>query len=101
MVEKTTGELLDMLLARLHCDESNPLAAVYRQWIELVGSDMAAHARIVDVQNRVLVVEVDHPAWGAKLVMNRKRVLARMQTKFPELGISSLQVRASHDERRT
>lgn len=93
MKEKTTKEVLDVLLARLHCDESNPLAKACRIWAELAGPDMAIHTRIADVRAHVLIVEADHPTWASLIMMKRKQLLARIQGQFPELQIRQLQVR--------
>jgi hypothetical protein len=49
MKEKSTKELLDMLLSRLNIDEQGPLATVHREWMEIVGPDIAVHAKILDI----------------------------------------------------
>ena len=94
MKEKTTQELLDMLLARLHIDDSNPLAVIYHEWMEIVGPDIAAHTKIFDVRGKVLVIEADHPTWASMVMMRKKQIIGRLKRQFPELEISQLQVRS-------
>ena len=95
MKEKTTQEVLEMLLSRLNIDESNPLMGMHRSWIEIVGSDIATHSKIFDIRGKVLVIETDHPTWSSLVLMRKKQILARLKAQFPELGITQLQVRSN------
>ena len=36
-------------------------------WSEVVGADVAAHARLVSVRDGVVVVAVDDPIWATQL----------------------------------
>lgn len=94
MKEKTTQEVLQMLLARLHIDESNPLMSIHRNWMEIIGADLATHTKIVDVKGRTLVIETDHPTWSSLVMMRRKQITARIKAQFPELGITQISVRS-------
>lgn len=94
MKEKTTQEVLNLLLSRLKIDESNPITTVYHEWMEIVGPDIAVHAKIFDVRGKVLIVEADHPTWASMVMMRRKQILARLKRQFPELGITQIQVRS-------
>jgi predicted nucleic acid-binding Zn ribbon protein len=94
MKEKTTQELLEMLLSRLNIDESNPLMSMHRSWMEIVGPDIAAHAKLFDIRGKVLVIETDHPTWSSLILMRKRQIVARLKAQFPELGISQLQVRS-------
>lgn len=97
MKEKTTKELLDMLLSRLNIDQDNPLAIVHREWMEVIGPDIAAHSKILDIRGKTLVVEADHPTWASMILMRKKQVVGRIKQQFPELGITQLQVRMRSD----
>ena len=37
MPDKSAAQLLDILLAKLKCDGSNPNVALVRNWVEVVG----------------------------------------------------------------
>ena len=94
MKEKSTQEVLQMLLARLQIDESNPLMAIHRNWMEIVGPDLAVHAKMVDVKGKTLVIETDHPTWSSLILMRKKQITARIAAQFPELGITQISVRS-------
>ncbi|MDD3822324.1 MAG: DUF721 domain-containing protein [Sphaerochaetaceae bacterium] len=97
MKEKSTKELLDMLLSRLNIDEQGPLATVHREWMEIVGPDIAVHAKILDIRGKVLIIESDHPTWSSMIHMRKKQIIGRIARQFPELGISQIQVRVRKD----
>ena len=94
MKEKTTQELLEMLLSRLHIDETNPMMGIHRSWMEIVGRDIAVHAKILDIKGRSLIIATDHPTWSSLLLMKKKQIIARVQAQFPELGITHIVVRS-------
>lgn len=43
--------------------------AVLSRWVEIVGKEIAAHARALDIQDGVLILEADHGAWRQELTM--------------------------------
>jgi hypothetical protein len=89
----TTNKTLDALLARLHCDETNPQASLQRHWNEILGSDLAVHARLVDIKATTLVIEVDHPARTQAVLLRKREILSRIATSYPALKVRYLQLR--------
>ncbi|MCP4572727.1 MAG: DUF721 domain-containing protein [bacterium] len=55
--------------------------AAMLRWREIVGAKIADHARPVDLQDGVLVLEADHGAWRQELTMLVPQIMA----KFNEL----------------
>ena len=100
MKETSTKELLDMLLSRLHIDGNYPLAVVHREWMEIIGPDIAAHTRILDIRGKILIIEADHPTWASMAMMRKRQVIGRIKRQFPELGITQMQVRSSDGSKR-
>jgi predicted nucleic acid-binding Zn ribbon protein len=69
------------LLVRLGAPPSTAtMESVFARWEELVGAELADHARPVRIDGRTLVVAVDHPAWGTRVRMDSGRILARVAT---------------------
>lgn len=52
------------------------LARIAAAWQDVVGEDVAAHARPRALRDRTLVVAVDHAAWATQLGFLSERVLA-------------------------
>jgi hypothetical protein len=53
-------------------------AGLFGRWAQLVGPDIAAHTRLVGVQDHRLVVATDDPAWAAELRWLTSDLLARI-----------------------
>lgn len=63
-------------------------------WPEAVGPQIAKHARAVRVWDRVLWLEIDHPAWRSEILFRKNQILDRLNTQvraeFPELTDSPI-----------
>jgi predicted nucleic acid-binding Zn ribbon protein len=94
MNDQPLKDLLDILLSRLKVDTNDNLADMRREWMEIVGPDIAPHTKIFEIRRSVLVVECDHPAWSSTLLMKKKQILARIATQYPGLGITGLSVKS-------
>jgi predicted nucleic acid-binding Zn ribbon protein len=71
------------LVRRLGAPPSpSTMESVFSRWDELVGAELSAHARPVRIDGGTLVVAVDHPAWGTRVRMEARRILA--QVAMPE-----------------
>ena len=74
------GELLDGVTRSMGAPRAQLLSAVFANWEDLVGSEVAAHARPRSLRDGVLVVAADQPAWAAQLRFLTGNLLARIQT---------------------
>ena len=84
------GNLLKEVLARAGFDPDAPEARIYRVWDDILGHDLAGHARLRDIDRGRLLVEVDHPAWMQLVQMRQRQILRRVGRRFPALGISRM-----------
>lgn len=85
-------ELLDATLIRLNITDDDPYVSFCRNWQGLIGSRLYPHITPIDVKNGTLIVKSDHPSWSSILQMQKKQILARINAKYPSLGIFTLQV---------
>lgn len=58
-----------------------------------IGEFLAAHSRIVDLKNGVLLIETDHPGWTQKLQFHKKYIMTCLKKAFPLLEINALAFR--------
>ena len=54
------------------------------------GQNLAAHSRIIDIKNGIVLVEADHPGWIQLLKIHQNYILKGLQIKFPELKIRNI-----------
>ena len=57
------------------------------------GANLAAHSRIIDLKNGILLVETDHPGWIQLFQMNKSYILRGLKQLCPELSISTIAFR--------
>jgi predicted nucleic acid-binding Zn ribbon protein len=69
------------------------LTAVFSRWEQLVGPDIAAHARPRSWREGVLVVVADHPAWATQLRFMAGDLLGRIRLEANVPEIVDLQIR--------
>jgi predicted nucleic acid-binding Zn ribbon protein len=73
------SESLPRVLGRLGAAASPAtMDAVFTRWAEIAGADLSAHVRPLRVDDRVLVVAADHPAWATRARMQSGRILAQV-----------------------
>jgi predicted nucleic acid-binding Zn ribbon protein len=63
------------------------------RWTEVMGPDVAAHARLVSVHDGVLTVAVDDPIWATQLRYLETVVVERASGLVGPGVVSSLRVR--------
>ena len=68
---------LDRVSRALGAAPARVLGAVFSHWEQLVGPEIAAHARPTSLRGGVLVVVVDQPAWAAQLRFMATDLLTR------------------------
>ena len=76
---RSLTDILEVLRARFPAlgARLQEATAVVR-WDEAVGPAIARHARTLRVQDGVLWVEVDHPAWKSELHHRRRQILEKL-----------------------
>ena len=53
---------------------------VLSRWAEIAGEEIATHARALDIQDGVLILEADHGAWRQELAMLAPRIIEKFNT---------------------
>jgi len=91
------GDLLNSFLSFYHLDKGEVYVSFFSRWRELVGDDIASHARTVDIKKGALVVEVDHPGWMQLRQLKQAEILKTIERRYPELRIRYIHMRLVKD----
>jgi hypothetical protein len=67
----------------------------FSSWYELVGSRLAAHSRVADVDKGFLVIEAEHPGWIQLLQIRQSIILSDISRRYPELALRGIVFRLS------
>lgn len=94
---RKASELLGSILTPQTAASVQGWSDFFGSWGKVAGPSIAAHSRPVDVRNGIVFVEAEHPGWIQLLQMNQHRILERLRSGFPELGISGIAFRLARD----
>ena len=78
---------------RLGSTSPRSSVAVFKQWEQIVGTAVAAHATPVEMGREALVVVVDHPAWATQLRGLSTEILSKVAAASGEEAPATLRVR--------
>jgi predicted nucleic acid-binding Zn ribbon protein len=90
---------LGPLAASLGAPAPDVLGRLFAGWEQVVGPDVAAHARPVSLRDGVLLLSVDHPAWATQLGYLRSDLLARIGAAIGSETVTELRIRVAHSPR--
>lgn len=65
-------------------------SGLFASWLSLVGSRLAAHSRVADVDKGLLIIEAEHPGWIQLLQMRQSGILEEAVRRYPELGLRGI-----------
>jgi predicted nucleic acid-binding Zn ribbon protein len=72
-----TESLDDVVRGLRGGSSARAVAGVFAQWGEIVGPQIAAHARPVSLVDGRLIVEVDEPGWATQVRYAERQVVER------------------------
>ncbi len=80
---RKVGDILRDYLKERGWLTENPYAALFSEWRRIAGDSLAAHARLRDVREKVMIVEVDHPGWLQMARMRKEALLKAARAEAP------------------
>jgi predicted nucleic acid-binding Zn ribbon protein len=89
---KQAKDLITALFDREHARQAASWSSLFSGWRSVVGEDLAAHSRVVDVRHGTLVVEVDHPGWLQLLRLREASILGAIKSRYAPLEIERMKV---------
>ena len=96
---KQIGDVLKELFETLSTEEAGKYQGIFRKWEEIIGHDLADHAKIKDIDRDRIVVEVDHPGWMQQFQMKQRYFLKIVQNRYPDLGIRGFKMYLTRKDR--
>ncbi len=84
------AEVLCEATAERGIDREMKRYAIWQRWNNLVGTEVAAHARPARWQGTTLVIRAEHPAWIQELGFLKRRMLANIKEHMPTLTITDI-----------
>ncbi|MGL4983051.1 MAG: DUF721 domain-containing protein [Treponemataceae bacterium] len=93
---KKASDIIDSIFSnfdKAKMNQSNDLSNLWNDIlnkISIEGNKLADHTRLIDLQNNILIVEVDHAGWIQLLQFYRKFILKELNKNVPSLKIKTI-----------
>jgi predicted nucleic acid-binding Zn ribbon protein len=89
---RALNEVLGKLLRRMHVSDESSALGLFSGWRQIVGDAIADHVSPKRLEKRVLVVEVDDPAWATQLKFLESQLIATLRDSVGD-EVESLEIR--------
>jgi predicted nucleic acid-binding Zn ribbon protein len=90
---------LDSIMKSLRGTDRIQIGGVFGRWDDAVGPTVAAHVRPVRLDQGVLTVEADEPAWATQVKFLSSTISARL-AEVAGVDIEHIEVRVAGSSRR-
>lgn len=87
------ARILDDTLRACGLQERCEERATLSGWSRIVGSEIAAHARAIDLADGVLTLEADHGAWRQEVTMLIPMIVRKFNARYGEGTVTDVQWR--------
>jgi predicted nucleic acid-binding Zn ribbon protein len=90
---RPVGDSLPGLARALGAPAPSLLNAVFARWEEIVGASIAANAWPLRIQDGVLRIGVEHPAWASQLTFLGPELVRKVAAATGETGIDKVEIK--------
>lgn len=91
---------LDSIMKSLRGTDRIQIGGVFGRWDDAVGPNVAAHVRPVRLDDGVLTVEVDEPAWATQVKFLSGTIISRLDA-VANVQVERIDVRVARGTRGT
>lgn len=81
-------------MRRLNMGDSSAVGGLFGQWREIVGDPIADNVTPVRLENKILIVEVNEPAWATQFRFLEQQVLHTLREHLGDV-VDAIEVRVS------
>ena len=83
-------EVINEVFAKGKFGGSAQVAAIWEQWKEIVGEDVAAHCFPERINRGKLHIRVDTPVWRQQLDLMKEEIQEKIDVRLPTLQVKEL-----------
>ena len=91
---KKASELIEQVFLSIENKQpgEEKYISLFRSWETIAGTDIASHSIVKEIEDKTLIIEVDHPGWSQLLTIQKQTILRKIRKMFPELEILRIRV---------
>jgi predicted nucleic acid-binding Zn ribbon protein len=89
----SVGEVIPAVLRLLGIEGRMDEGRLVRDWPLIVGDLLASKSSPLDLKKGVLTVEVRDNSWMQEIRFHQKRIIEKINDRFPDLGVTEIRLR--------
>ena len=89
----TASDVVNKFFSGINAEKMNEANGFLCTWNEVVGTNIASHSKVIDVDRGSVIIEVDHPGWAQQIQLKKRTIINRLNKSFPDLEIKNLVIR--------
>jgi predicted nucleic acid-binding Zn ribbon protein len=94
------GPALDRVLRGLGAAPAGVVGSLFARWEDIVGAQLAGHARPLGLHDGVLAIGVDDPAWATQVRFLESELIRRVREVTGSAEVARVEVRVRRADRR-
>lgn len=94
-------EMINRVFENLDSSKADTIMDLWRATVSKiynVGEKLAAHSRVIDLKNGVLLIEADHPGWIQLLQLNKAFILKGLKSSSQDIKTLAFRLKGSNIE---
>ncbi|NLD78079.1 MAG: DUF721 domain-containing protein [Acidimicrobiales bacterium] len=91
------GDVLPLVVEGLGAPSVDVLVLVHERWPEVVGEEVAGHARPLGIDGSTLKVAAESPTWASHIRWSEAEIVARLSVLLGRDEVSSVAVRVARN----
>jgi len=95
---KKASELIKTLVEGVRLEHGEEYYSLFNGWERTVGTDIASHSKVKEIEKGTLIIAVDHPGWAQMIHLKKKGILYSCRKNYPELNIRDIHIILDRDE---
>ena len=89
----SVGEIIPAVLRILGLEERMDEGRLVKDWPLVVGDLLASKSGPLELRDGVLTVEVRDNSWMQEIRFHQKRIIEKINDRFPDLGVTAIRLR--------
>jgi len=87
------GDIIPAVLRILGLEDRMDEGRLVKDWALIVGDLLASKSSPLDLRDGVLTVEVGDNSWMQEIRFHQKRIIEKINDRFPDLGVTAIRLR--------
>jgi predicted nucleic acid-binding Zn ribbon protein len=87
------GDIIPAVLRLMGLEDRIDEGRLVKEWRGIVGDLVASKSSPLEIRDETLVIEVGDNAWMQEIRFHQKRIIEKINERFPELGIKEIRLR--------